>query len=454
MDDFFLKVEDRTQLMTISGLWMFSSPLEQAAVRTEYAKLVERFPRFRQRVTPSAGTNQSQWEDDSNFSLDNHLIWMKLPSPGSEEQLRQVVGELMSKPFEYDRPLWLAYVIEGTEDGRVALLNKLHHCIADGQGSVRMLLTLTTSEAQRIDAQYGLAAKIAGQMEADKQAKSSTPAQKLLAILRFPLILFLSIWTFLLMQINNCRILVRRKRAFVAPLTDTKEVAWSTSILLSDVKLVKDKFKVTVNDVLLGCFASALREYMKAVLPADRVESEVLCGVPVSLRTVDDWSLSNKSSIIWQWLPASKTDALDCVYEIHRRMARVKNSPEALIAFSLLKYFAMISGALLASKRFLRWFMGKADCILTNVPGPANTLYFAGQPIMNYVPIIPQAGAGAMGIGIMTYANTVHMSVLSDRGALQPDSRVLTSEFTKQFNLLLERARNNDTPSISSKKRD
>ena len=36
--------------------------------------------------------------------------------------------------FDRDRPLWRVTLLEGLPEGKAALIIKLHHAIADGQG--------------------------------------------------------------------------------------------------------------------------------------------------------------------------------------------------------------------------------------------------------------------------------------------------------------------------------
>lgn len=111
--------------------------------------------------------------------------------------------------------------------------------------------------------------------------------------------------------------------------------------------------------------------------------------------------------------------------------------------------------------------MGNSDCVLTNVPGPANPISFAGHPVKQYLvrfprfcftwcqltahclcfathvqPIIPQSGRGALGICLLTYAGAVGICFLADKGAIQPGLSTLPERFVREFNVLLELAKN------------
>jgi diacylglycerol O-acyltransferase / wax synthase len=82
-------------------------------------------PRFRQRVTEvPAGLANPVWADDPSFDLRRHLHHVALPRPGSDEQLRELVGHVMSQPLDPTRPLWQLYLIEGLAGKRFAAISK------------------------------------------------------------------------------------------------------------------------------------------------------------------------------------------------------------------------------------------------------------------------------------------------------------------------------------------
>ncbi|MGH2976243.1 MAG: wax ester/triacylglycerol synthase domain-containing protein, partial [Solirubrobacterales bacterium] len=94
-------------------------------------------PRFRQRVqaTPLQITNPV-WADDPGFDLEWHVRHVALPRPGSTDQLRELVGRVMSTPLDLERPLWQLYLVEGLEGGRHAYISKTHHALVDGVSAV------------------------------------------------------------------------------------------------------------------------------------------------------------------------------------------------------------------------------------------------------------------------------------------------------------------------------
>jgi WS/DGAT/MGAT family acyltransferase len=108
-------------------------------LRKRVLQMVDRIPRLHQRVVPSLGRlAPPEWHDDPDFDVDFHFRHVALPAPGTQRQLFDLATLLVRDPLERTRPLWEFVVVEGLEDGRAALLQKMHHTITDGEGGVRM----------------------------------------------------------------------------------------------------------------------------------------------------------------------------------------------------------------------------------------------------------------------------------------------------------------------------
>lgn len=96
-------------------------------------------PRLRQRVVPApAHLAPPEWRDDPDLDLRHHVRSLALPAPGSMRQLLDLACDIANRPFDRTRPLWEFVVVEGLEGGGAAMIQKLHHAIADGEGSIRM----------------------------------------------------------------------------------------------------------------------------------------------------------------------------------------------------------------------------------------------------------------------------------------------------------------------------
>ena len=78
------------------------------------------------------GIDLPYWVEDPAFDLDFHIRESAVPPPGDDRQLAETVARIFARPLDRSRPLWELYLIHGLQDGRVAMLTKLHHSMVDG----------------------------------------------------------------------------------------------------------------------------------------------------------------------------------------------------------------------------------------------------------------------------------------------------------------------------------
>src|SRR4051794_24349653 len=110
-------------------------------------------PRYRQVVKWVPGHLANPiWVDDVDFDISYHVRRSALPRPGTDAQLRELVGRLVSRPLDRSRPLWEIYLVESVENDRAAIVTKTHHAMVDGVSAVdvgTMILDLTPEPEHR-----------------------------------------------------------------------------------------------------------------------------------------------------------------------------------------------------------------------------------------------------------------------------------------------------------------
>lgn len=451
VDAAWLGMEDPTNLMMVSGILVFETPIDIDKLYTVLENRLLQFRRFRQRVVQSRLPGVSPyWEDDPNFDIKTHVRRIGLPAPGDKTALQQLASELMSTPLDFSRPLWQLHLIDNVDQGS-AIMARLHHCIADGMALVMVLLSLTdftpnapqqVGPADTKTANEGLGLVSALLQQASSTAKSvRNLTGRIISESVESLINPTHAIELALKGSDNAfaasRLVLRTpdpKTLFKGPLGVSKRASWSKPIPLKQVKAVKSVMDATVNDVLVSAMTGGLRRYMES--RGEAVEGlNFRAAVPVNLRSQEEMGeLGNKFGIVFLSLPVGIVDPVERLHEVRSRMNELKESKEASAAFTILKGIGLSPRDI--QDELVKLFGSKATAVLTNVPGPPMPLYLAGSKIESLMFWVPQSGRVSLGISILSYAGHVHLGIASDEG-LVPNPEAIIEGFYQEFDDLL-----------------
>ncbi|MHC5012473.1 MAG: wax ester/triacylglycerol synthase domain-containing protein, partial [Planctomycetota bacterium] len=148
LDSAFLSLETPSTPMHMMGIFVLDASNATGGYSFEriLRLLEERMPDLapfgRRLAAMPFGVDHPVWIDDPDFRIRSHVYRVGAPAPGSEQDLAGVVAQIASQPLDRTRPLWELCVIEGLADGRVALVFKVHHAVADGVSAIQLLLRL------------------------------------------------------------------------------------------------------------------------------------------------------------------------------------------------------------------------------------------------------------------------------------------------------------------------
>ena len=143
-----LRTEDRGSAMHVAGLAMLAGEplldahgdLRLADIRTHVERRLHLMPRLRQVLhRPPAGLGSPVWVDARSFDIRRHVRTDPVPEPGDEAALLAKVAELNEPPLARSRPLWELRFLTGLANGRVGLLIRLHHVVADGVAALALI---------------------------------------------------------------------------------------------------------------------------------------------------------------------------------------------------------------------------------------------------------------------------------------------------------------------------
>jgi WS/DGAT/MGAT family acyltransferase len=454
VDAAWLRMEDPTNLMMVSGILTFKEPLDYGRLREVIGRRLLQFDRFRQRVVePKIPFSPAYWEYDPHFSLDAHLHRVALPAPGDKATLQEMVSDLMSTPLDFSKPLWMVHMIENYEGG-TAVCVRLHHCIADGMALVFVLLSLTDLSP---DAKAGNESRIrqprsrrgllgGGMTSMLKQSSSTARAARSLtrrALSEGRTTLTRPTRAVEIAQWGGENVLAAGRlflrshdpdTVFKGRLGTQKRAAWSRPLSLKDVKKIKNATGGTVNDVLVAAMTGGLRRYL-VERGQDVRGLSFRAAVPINLRQPDEMGLlGNKFGLLFLDLPVGIVDPLDRLNEVHKRMEELKTSKEGPVGLAVLGTMGVVPHELQGT--LVEMFGKKLTAVMTNVPGPPMPLYMGGQRIHELMFWVPQSGRLGLGISIISYAGKVQLGVATDAG-LVPNPDAIIDGFYQEFDDLL-----------------
>ena len=105
------------------------------AARQAVGRRLYRVPRFRQVLqVPPRLLGPPVWVDAPAVDLARHVHVVHLAPAAGTVQLVQVVEELWSRRLDLACPPWEMWFLPGLTGGRVGVLLKMHHVVADGVG--------------------------------------------------------------------------------------------------------------------------------------------------------------------------------------------------------------------------------------------------------------------------------------------------------------------------------
>jgi len=436
VDTAWLRMDQPTNLMMIVGVWMFEGRLDLDAVRRTVATRFLAFRRFGQcAVQDAAG---SWWQEPESFDIADHVVSTRLPGRGAKRELERLVSELASTPLDPARPLWQFHVVDNYAGGS-ALVMRIHHCYADGIALVQVVLSMTGETAKvslRARVRPVAPAKSGG--DADLWARLLEPVKEL-ALEPGAAAQAMQGLAGKGMEIASevARLVLMGRDAptrFKGTLGKHKVVAWAESLPLEDVKAIGKALGCSINDVLLSMAAGALRDYLTA--KGDAVDGlEIRAIVPVNLRPPGSGAeLGNHFGLVFLDVPIAIEHPLERLYEVRRRMRALKGSYQPVIALALLT--AVGYGPRALQEQVTQLLSANASAVMTNVPGPQQALYFAGERIAGLEFWVPQSGGIGMGISILSYDGRIQFGVITDAG-LVPDPARIVRAYGEEFDKLM-----------------
>lgn len=441
MDAVFLHTETPTQYMHTLKIAVFDPPLDGSRYSFDeqlehIAATIHRVPPFRWKpLQVPFGLHHPVWVDDPDFDLRLHVHRAALPAPGGERELAQFVEGIASTPMNRDRPLWELWMAEGYKGDKVAAVAKVHHALADGVGTAELLEDFMTPKPGEPvmpalwtpEPPPGRGALLWHALKDLVRDLAAMPA-----------------------QIGRIRAAKARRAArnipaaqqppepFTGPFTSLNGPMSSRrkfccfSVSLADVKLVREVFGTTINDVVMNMAAQAVREHLLA--RHDLPGRPLTASVPVSTRAPETvHTYGNKVGSLCVSLCTDIADPLARLPAIHRAVEASKQEFEDTRGGRVADFVGLLPPV--AVKFIGTWsrklsLEGKSpsfNIIVSNVPGPRQQLYDDYLPMSEFYSIGPVLEGIGLNITAWSFRDNLSFSVLSCHRAVPEPERIRDS---------------------------
>ncbi|MDX1734121.1 MAG: wax ester/triacylglycerol synthase family O-acyltransferase [Halioglobus sp.] len=452
-DASFLYTETPTVLMHTLKIQIFDSHYSIAdydVLRARLEAALDVVPMLRQRVlSVPFNLHHPVIVDDPEFDLDSHIYRAALPAPGGMRELEQMISQIVCHRLDRFRPMWELWVITGLENDRIAVIHKIHHCLADGAATVRYLSRVFESQAH-LDS--------TANASSDWQPEPLPGARRLVwdalkdhftkDIRQFPAYLA-TMWR----TVRNVSALHREGRSPTVewltrppPRTRFNHVlsaqrSFSTLQLpLADVKVLAKQLEGTVNDVLLALAAGAIRRYL---LQHGELPAEPLCtAIPVSADAPGERrERGNHTTYLPTCLWTNIPEPRERFHAIQRATSLAKQELDVMgkETFVELMHFMPPSVSIWKTNYQQRKrkadrpdYRPRANVIISNVSGPTQRLSGDYGTLVDIYSMGPLVEACGLNITVWSYAGNLNFSLMGCKKAI-PDIDLLAQQLRESL---------------------
>jgi diacylglycerol O-acyltransferase / wax synthase len=383
------------------------------------------------------GQGMPAWIDAPHFDIADHVVLAPADQPLTDENdfLDWCARRSLIK-LDHARPLWRLDVIPDLPDGRIGLLLVLHHVVADGLRGVQLVTSLLEPTPDGSADGVGWRPKPA---PSGLEMARDNVRRRWNAVRRFrPSRLSRSTGAVLSLSKGSGHMKAQLRalahtaggRAPSTSLTGPIGQERQLTVLrypVAELRSAAHACGCTINDLLIAALTAGLRDLL-----AGRGEYqdglELLASVPVGARP------GSEAGMFIARLPVGVADEAERFPIITKATATGKGHPDQGVAGIVALPASLARLGVAWAKRAASTHI---NLYITNVPGPASTLYFAGARLLQVAPFAPLVAGVRLSGTALSYDGQFAVSLLADDN--MPDLPVLAAGVRKAFERYITR---------------
>jgi WS/DGAT/MGAT family acyltransferase len=384
------------------------------------------------------------WVSDPDYSPDDHIYHTALPTPGDKAQLCEFLSELMGRPLDMTRPLWEVWIVEGLEGGRIAIATKSHHALADGRTIAALVAKTSDASARPAPRAPGVGEPVPGATRLIVDALVDLVRTYTDEIPRYLRDLKRIRTEASELRTEEAGERVEEEPAPSAPFTVLNErrggryrIYRYETFSLANLKRLSKVFDCTLNTLVLGVCAEALKRYLKdaATLP----EASLVTAMPVGDRVERTHGTRLHAGPPHNSVAVARVSLHTDVEDFEERLRAIKRSSKAAIEGVRRSYGWRFDNLLeFLPGTFVRWVHAAlawqqarrtaafANAVISNVPGPREPLH-ALDGRLRMVELLSAgniADAGNMNITVWSYVDDLTFSFYMRKDALPEPEKI------------------------------
>jgi len=405
---------------------------------------LKRLPPMRRRVLMVPfGLNHPMWLTQHTIYTSRHLYRQQVPGEGTMRDLEVLIGRIASTRLDRRFPLWELHYCEGLADGRVAVVGKMHHALADGAAANALLGNVTDVRSAEVPPApndvYESTDRIPGPLWLMRRGL----VDAVLQVFSLPALLGRTVrglWAATRFRRAHGSevpkpVLDAPRTSFNGSLTAARSFA-TVTLAFAEVKRIRAQHEgVTVNDIVLAVVSGALRRWLDA--HDEHPSRSLTAGVPIGTdqRGAAPRLGGNRVSNMFTTLATDIDDPVERLRQISRTAASAKKIQQHLGLELMADWGQFVPPSVFpvlvraySRAKAASWHPAAFNAVVSNVPGPREPVSIGGARLSDMFSVGPLADGIGLNVTVWSYVSTLNFSLLACTDLL-PDVEVLASYF-------------------------
>ncbi|MBV9484965.1 MAG: wax ester/triacylglycerol synthase family O-acyltransferase [Frankiaceae bacterium] len=429
MDSAFLSLETPESPMHVVGALLLDPSGGEGFSIDRLREVIEQrvplMPPFcRRLVQVPLDLDRPYWHYDTSIDLSEHVVYTHLPA-GDLHALADYVGEISSELLDRSKPLWQMHVVQGLDDGRIAIVAKVHHSTLYGAAGAEFIAELLDLSPEPQDKPVPEPADAGS-----PPSRATLAGRAVMAQAKAPVEVARLVGRAARSAPGTVKsigdLISRRGRDALpptapdVPISGTPTARRSTAfgaLSLDLIREVKTANGVTINDAVLATVALAMRRYLanREAVPA----KPLVAGVPVNIGE-GEAAGTNALTTMLVGLPMDIDDPAELIAAVHAESVKAK---EFISVVGLNAVANLADLTVPAALNFVTWFtrsIGAAslqptmlNLVVSNVMGPPIPLYLAGAQVDAIYPMGPLLTGAGMNITVLSNLDRLDVGIMA-----------------------------------------